>query len=154
MIPVDEYNRFTIAADANKLLVPTFPVQRTEEGETEEAWKQRTEKEYYNLSSISGIFKSFHDAPNGFKEELQEIRWSVGAEYTYNDKFVVRAGYHHESENKGNRKYFTVGAGFKMSVFQLDAGYVIATAKSNPLDQTMRFSLSFDMDGIKDLFRR
>ena len=154
MIPVDEYNRFTIAADANKLLVPTFPVQRTEEGETEEAWKQRTQKEYYNLSSISGIFKSFHDAPNGFKEELQEIRWSVGAEYTYNDKFVVRAGYHHESENKGNRKYFTVGAGFKMSVFQLDAGYVIATAKSNPLDQTMRFSLSFDMDGIKDLFRR
>ena len=154
MIPVDEYNRFTIAADANKLLVPTFPVQRTEEGETEEAWKQRTEKEYYNLSSISGIFKIFHDAPNGFKEELQEIRWSVGAEYTYNDKFVVRAGYHHESENKGNRKYFTVGAGFKMSVFQLDAGYVIATAKSNPLDQTMRFSLSFDMDGIKDLFRR
>ena len=106
------------------------------------------------MSSISGIFKSFGDAPNGFKEELQEISWSVGAEYVYNDKFSLRAGYHHESENKGNRKYFTVGAGFKMSAFSLDAGYVIATAKSNPLDQTLRFSLSFDLDGIKDLFHR
>ena len=85
---------------------------------------------------------------------MQEVRWSVGAEYVYNDKFTVRAGYHHESENKGNRKYFTVGAGFRMSVFSLDAGYVIATAKSNPLDQTLRFSLSFDMAGITDLFKR
>ena len=110
--------------------------------------------DYYDLSSISGIFKSFGDAPGGFKEELQEIQWSVGAEYVYNDKFSLRAGYHHESENKGNRKYFTVGAGFRMNVFSLDAGYVIATAKSNPLDQTLRFSLSFDLDGVKDLFRR
>ena len=106
------------------------------------------------MSSISGIFKSFGDAPNGFSEEMQEIQWSVGAEYTYNDKFSLRAGYHNESENKGNRKYFTFGAGFKMSVFSLDTGYVVATAKSNPLDQTLRFSLSFDMDGIKDLFKR
>ena len=99
-------------------------------------------------------FKSFSDAPGGAKEELQEVNWSVGAEYVYNDKFSLRAGYHNESENKGNRKYFTVGAGFKMSVFSLDAGYVIATAKSNPLDQTLRFTLTFDMDGIKDLFNR
>ncbi len=150
--PIDEYNTFTIAADANKLLVPTFPKQ--EEGESTEAYEQRKQKDYYDVSSISGIFKSFSDAPNGFKEELEEIQWSVGAEYTYNDRFSLRAGYHHESENKGNRKYFTVGAGFKMSAFQLDAGYVIGTAKSNPLDQTLRFSLSFDMDGIKDLFNR
>ena len=152
MIPVDEYNRFTIAADANKLLVPTYPKQG--EGESTEAYQQRVQKDYYDISSISGIVKSFGDAPNGFKEELQEVQWSVGAEYWYNDKFTLRAGYHHESENKGNRKYFTFGAGFKMSVFSLDAGYVIATAKSNPLDQTLRFTLSFDMDGIKDLFRR
>lgn len=152
LIPVDEYNRFTIAADANKLLVPTYPKQ--EEGESTEAYQQRVQKDYYDISSISGIVKSFGDAPNGFKEELQEVQWSVGAEYWYNDKFTLRAGYHHESENKGNRKYFTFGAGFKMSVFSLDAGYVIATAKSNPLDQTLRFTLSFDMDGIKDLFRR
>lgn len=152
MVPIDEYNRFTIAADANKLLVPTYPKQN--EGESTEAYQERVQKDYYDVSSISGIFKSFGDAPGGFKEELQEIQWSVGAEYIYHDKFALRAGYHHESENKGNRKYFTVGAGFKMSVFSLDAGYVIATAKSNLLDQTLRFSLSFDMDGIKDLFRR
>lgn len=152
MIPIDEYNRITFAADANKLLVPTFPQQR--DGESAEDYEQRIQKEYYDVSSISGIFKSFGDAPGGFKEELQEIQWSLGAEYIYNDKFALRAGYHHESENKGNRKYFTVGAGFKMSAFQLDAGYVIATAKTNPLDQTLRLSLTFDMDGIKDLIRR
>lgn len=152
MIPVDEYNRFTLAADANKLLVPTYPKQMEEE--TSQEYQDRLEKEYFDVSSISGIFKSFNDAPNGFKEELQEIQWSVGAEYIYHDQFAIRAGYHHESENKGNRKYFTVGAGFRMNVFSLDAGYVIATAKSNPLDQTLRFTLSFDMDGIKDLFRK
>lgn len=152
MVPIDEYNRFTIAADANKLLVPTYP--KLEDGESSEEYDQRVQKEYYDVSSISGIFKSFGDAPGGFKEELQEVNWSVGAEYVYNDKFTLRAGYHHESENKGNRKYFTVGAGFRMSAFSLDCGYVIATAKSNPLDQTLRFTLGFDMDGIKDLFRR
>ena len=152
MIPINEYNRFTIAADANKLLVPTYPKQ--EDGESTEDYQERVQKNYYDVSSISGIFKSFGDAPGGLKEELQEVQWSVGGEYVYHDKFALRAGYHHESANKGNRKYFTVGAGFKMSVFSLDAGYVIATAKSNPLDQTLRFSLSFDMDGLKDLFKR
>ena len=151
MVPVDEYNRFTIAADANKLLVPTYPKQN--EGETTEDYQRRVQTDYYDVSSINGIFKSFGDAPNGFKEELQEVSWSVGAEYVHHDQFSVRAGYHHESENKGNRKYFTLGAGFRMNVFSLDVGYVIATAKSNPLDQTLRFTLGFDMDGIKDLFR-
>ena len=151
MVPIDEYNRFTIAADANKLLVPTAPHQR--KGETTEEFQRREQRDYYDISSIGGIFKSFGDAPGGFKEELEEINYSLGAEYIYNDKFTLRAGYHHESANKGNRKYFTVGAGFRMSAFTLDAGYVIATAKSNPLDQTLRFTLSFDMDGIKDLFK-
>ncbi len=152
MVPIDEFNRFTIAADANKLLVPTYPQQK--DGESSEDYTQRVEDEYYSQSSISGIFKSFGDAPGGFKEEMQEINWSVGAEYVYNDKFTLRAGYHNEAENKGNRKYFTVGAGFRMSAFTLDCGYVIATAKSNPLDQTLRFTLGFDMDGLKDLFKR
>ncbi len=152
VIPVDEYNRFSISADANKLLVPTVPKQN--EGEAIEDYRRRVIAEYSDMSSITGMFKSFSDAPNGFKEELEEIQWSVGAEYIYHDQFSVRAGYHHEAENKGNRKYFTVGAGFRMSVFSLDAGYVIATAKNNPLDQTLRFTLAFDMDGIKDLFRR
>ena len=152
MVPVDEYNRFSIAVDANKLLVPTIPKQ--EDGESKEDYEQRVIQEYNDVSSISGIFKSFHDAPGGFKEELEEIQWSLGAEYVYHDQFSLRAGYHHESENKDNRKYFTVGGGFRMSVFSLDVGYVISTAKTNPLDQTLRFSLAFDLDGIKDLFKR
>ena len=152
MIPVDQFNRFTIAVYANKLIVPTRPIQK--ENETDEDYNVRLQKDYYDISSIGGIFKSFGDAPGGFKEELQEVSWSLGGEYVYNDKFAIRAGYHHESETKGNRKYFTVGAGFKMSAFSLDAGYVIATAKSNPLDQTLRFTLSFDMDGLKDLFKK
>lgn len=158
MVPVDEYNRFTIAADANKLLVPTYPTEgQFNEAPDKDQYNDYTDfvrKKYYDLSSIGGMFKSFSDAPGGFKEEMQEIQWSVGGEYTYHDQFSLRAGYHHESANKGNRKYFTVGAGFKMNVFSLDAGYVIATAKSNPLDQTLRISLTFDMDGIKDLFNR
>ena len=152
MIPIDEYNRLTIAADANKYLVPTVPKQ--EEGEDNSEYEDRVHREYNDVSAISGIFKSFSDAPGGFKEELEEINYGVGAEYVYNDKFALCAGYHHESQSKGNRKYFTVGAGFKMNVFSLDAAYVVATAKSNPLDQTLRFTLSFDMDGLKDMFKR
>ena len=152
MIPLDEYNKLTIAADASKYLVPTIPQQ--EDGEDNADYEDRVHKQYNDVSSISGIFKSFSDAPGGFKEELEEINYGIGAEYVYNDQFSLRAGYHHESANKGNRKYFTVGGGFRMNVFSLDAAYVVATAKSNPLDQTLRFTLSFDMDGIKDLLKR
>ena len=152
MIPINEYNRFTIAADANKILVQTYPNKK--KGEDATTYDDRVQREYYDVGSIAGIFKSFGDAPGGFKEEMQEIQWSVGAEYIYNDKFSLRAGYHDEAQNKGNRKYFTVGAGFKMNVFSLDAAYVISTAQSNPLDQTLRFSLNFDLDGIKDLLGR
>lgn len=161
LIPLDEYNRLTLSADANKLLVPTRPTmeQYIEETGADDqdfsgytSWLQ--EDGYYNVSPISGIFKSFNDAPGGMKEELQEIQWSVGAEYSYNDKFFLRAGYHYEHPNKGNGKYYTLGAGFKMNVFSLDAGYVISSAQTNPLDQTLRFSLSFDMDGIMDLVGR
>ena len=151
MVPVDEYNRFTLTADANKLLVPTVPAQ--EEGETNTDYQDRVRREYSDMGSINGIFKSFSDAPGGFKEELDEIQWSVGAEYVYHDQFSLRAGYHHQAESKGNLKYFTVGGGFRMNVFSLDVGYVISTARSNPLDQTLRFTLAFDMDGIKDLFK-
>ena len=149
-IPFDEYNRFSISADANKLLVPTYPMQKSDE--SGEDFTARVQKDYYDVSPIAGIFKSFHDAPNGFKEELQEIQWSVGAEYSYNDRFFVRAGYHDEHANKGNRKYITAGAGFHMSIFSIDAAYVFSTAQTNPLDQTMRFTLGFDLDGIRDLF--
>jgi hypothetical protein len=151
MVPVDEYNRFTLTADANKLLVPTVP--RQNEGESNSEYQDRVRREYSDVGSIKGIFQSFSDAPGGFKEEMEEVQWSVGAEYVYHDQFSLRAGYHHQAESKGNLKYFTIGGGFRMSVFSLDVGYVISTARSNPLDQTLRFTLAFDMDGIKDLFK-
>ena len=169
MVPINEYNRFTIAADANKLLVPTYPtmnqyVEAAKKGETQVGapdfaptsanLENYAEEVYYNKGSIAGMFSSFGDAPGGFKEEMEEIQWSVGAEYVYNDRFSLRAGYHDEAQSKGNRKYFTVGAGFRMSAFTLDAAYVISTAQSNPLDKTLRFSLNFDLDGLKDLFGR
>ncbi len=149
-IPFNEYNKLSIAADVNKLLVPTYPKQN--EGETDEDYTERVQRDYYDISPISGIFKSLGDAPNGFKEEMQEIQWSLGFEYSYNDRFMIRAGYHHEAENKGNRKYFTAGAGFKMNIFSVDAAYVFSTSQTNPLDQTMRFSLGFDLDGLRDMF--
>ena len=163
-IPFDDYNTLSISADINKLMVPTKPSysQFLEENGYEQgdnsyyseyqSWVESTG--YNDISSISGIFKSFADAPGGFVEELREIYGGVGVEYCYNRQFFVRGGYHYEDAYKGNRKYFTVGAGFRMSVFSLDAAYLISTAQSNPLDQTLRFSLSFDLDGLKDLFRR
>lgn len=150
LYPLDDYNRLGIYFDVSKYLVPTVPLQK--EGESDDDFQER-EDDYKDMSFMAGIFKSFSDAPGGFKEELKEINFSIGAEYSYNDQFFVRGGYYYENPNKGNRQYFSVGAGFRMSVFQLDAAYLISTVPSNPLDQTLRFSLSFDMDGIKNLFR-
>jgi opacity protein-like surface antigen len=158
LVPIDEFNTISFSADVNKLMVPTRPTMEQyieETGAAEDDYSGYTswlmDEGYYNLSPISGIFKSFHDAPGGFKEEMQEISWSAGMEYSYDNKFFLRAGYHYEHPNKGNRKYWTVGAGFKMSVFSIDAGYVISASQSNPLDQTLRLSLAFDMDGIADI---
>lgn len=152
LYPVDEYNTFGIYLDLSKYLVPSFPVRSDA---TEEASDQfdKDLDDYYNMSSISGIFKSFGDSPKGFKGELEEVMASIGVEYGYNDQFFLRGGFYYENQNMGNRQYFSLGAGFKMSVFQLDAAYLISTVQSNPLDQTLRFSLSFDMDGIRNLFR-
>ena len=152
MVPIDNYNIISISADVNKLMVPTRPMQQ--EGESEVEYQERLDEEYRDLSPIKGIFTSWSDAPGGFKEELREFTWGLGLEYSYNNQFKVRGGYHWEDASKGNRKYFSVGAGFSMSVFSLDAAYLISTAQSNPLDQTLRFSLAFDMDGLKDLIGR
>jgi len=137
--PMDKFNKISVSLDLNKLLVPTQ--------------NSMTAKEYSDLSPLTGIFKSFSDAPGGFKEELREVMWSLGAEYAYNNQFFVRGGYFNESQYKGNRKYFTAGAGFKLNIFQLDAAYIMSTAQSNPLDQTLRFSLSFDLFGLKNLIK-
>lgn len=169
LIPIDEYNTISFSADINKLMVPTRPTysQFMSEEHSDVASDDSQYNSYYSeyqgwlestgyndISSISGIFKSFGDAPGGFSEELKEIYGGIGVEYCYNQQFSLRGGYHYENEYKGNRKYFTLGAGFRMSVFSLDAAYLISTAQSNPLDQTLRFSLSFDMDGLRDIFRR
>ena len=164
LIPLNEYNTISVSLDVNKLMVPTKPSysQFLEESGYEQgdnsyyseyqSWLDTTG--YNDISPITGIFKSFADAPGGFKEEMQEIYGGLGVEYCYNQQFSLRGGYHYENAYKGNRQYFTVGAGFRMSVFSLDAAYLISTAQSNPLDQTLRFSLSFDLDGLKDLFSR
>lgn len=154
--PLADYHLLAFNLDVSKILVPTMPRENDYDMETEEGQIAYTEarEKWENMSSISGIFKSFSDAPGGFKEELQEIRFSVGAEYSYNDQFFVRAGYYYEHPNKGNRQYLGFGAGFALKVVRLDASYMVATAASSPLDQTLRFSLTFDMDGIKDLFKK
>ena len=153
MFPLADYNTLALGLDLNKLLVPTKPRQRDFDMDTTEGQAAYEEAldEWENMSPITGIFKSFGDAPGGFKEELQEINLSIGAEYAYNQQFFARMGYYYENANKGGRSYFGFGAGFSLNVVRLDASYMLATAQSSPLDQTLRFTLSFDMDGLKDL---
>jgi hypothetical protein len=156
MFPLADYHNLAINLDLNKMLVPTRPRRKDFEEDGKDAVDVDREyddaiEKWENMSPITGIFKSFTDAPGGFSEELKEINWSFGAEYNYNQQFFVRAGYNYESAMKGNRKYFSMGAGFSLNVVRLDAAYMIATAQSSPLDQTLRFTLTFDMDGLKEL---
>ena len=147
--PVDAYNKFAVSFDLNKLLVPTTPLE--DDYETREEYEDALQK-YRDHGAISGIFKSFGDS-GGFGEEMKEVTWSLGAEYSYRDMFMARFGYFHENETKGNRKYFAAGVGFKMKVFELSAAYLIASRSSStcPLDRTLRFSLGFNFDGMKKL---
>jgi len=143
---LDDYNTFTFAADINKLLVPTPP---------------HDSATYYDpdailfpgginsdKSVVGGMFSSFTDAPGGFKEELQEVTLSAGVEYWYNKQFALRAGYFYEHENKGNRKFMTAGAGLKLNVFSLDFAYLLPIVRNHPLENTLRFTLSFDVDAF------
>lgn len=148
--PLDPKNRLSLSFDLNKLLVPT--PQLPAENESDEEAQRRIDK-YQSISSIGGLFKSFGDAPGGFKEEMQEVIWSLGAEYRYDNRFSLRSGYYHENEYKGNRRYFTFGVNFRSDIFQIDAAYLLSTAQSNPLDQTLRISLGFDVEGIRNLIR-
>lgn len=150
--PLADYHNLSLNLDANKLLVPAKPRRSDFESgiEGDEEYLTKLE-DWENMSSISGIFKSFTDAPGGFKEELREITWSFGAEYSYNQQFFLRAGYFYENQYKGNRQYFGLGAGFSLNVVRLDASYMMATAQTSPLDQTLRFTLTFDMDGLRDI---
>ena len=171
LVPFDRYNRVSVSLDFDRLLVPsrnvnattaeTAGINITDENDSHRhlddnnnAYWTLDEDQYNNLSVMKGLAWSFSDAPGGFTEEMKEINFALGMEYAYNEQFFARAGYHNESELKGNRKYFTVGAGFKMSAFKLDVGYVVSMVQNNPLDQTLRFSLAFDVDGIRALVDR
>lgn len=149
MFPLADYHSLALSVDVNKLLVPAKP--RLTDFEDQIAYEDALQ-DWKDMSPIAGVFNSFTDAPGGAKEELREINYSIGAEYNYNQQFFLRGGYYHESAYKGNRQYFGLGAGFALNIVRLDAAYMIATAQSSPLDQTLRFSLTFDMDGLTNLF--
>jgi hypothetical protein len=137
---IDDYNQFTIALDFNKLMVPTDPIRDIDGNIISGQDPYR--------SVPSGIIGSFGDAPGGFKEELKEIAISTGLEYIYNQQFAVRAGYFYENPQKGDRRYFTLGAGLKYNMFNLDFSYLIANAQNSPLANTLRFSLSWNIDKV------
>lgn len=139
---LDDHNTLTFTTDLNKLLVPTPRPDIDEDGDGIPDYKQ--------YSSIRGIFVSFSDAPGGFSEELKEINIGAGAEYWYDNQFAVRAGYFYEHYSKGNRKYFSVGLGVKYNVFGINFSYLVPTTNQrNPLDNTLRFSLLFDLAAIE-----
>ena len=141
-IDLDRYNQIGVAVDFNKLLVPTPP-------EYDELTGEIIAGKDPNVSVPLAIFQSFADAPGGVREELNEISYSFGLEYWYNKQFAIRGGYFHENASKGNRKYFTAGAGFRMNVFSLDFSYLMPLVNNHPLARTLRFSLSFDFDAFK-----
>jgi hypothetical protein len=146
-INLDKYNAIGISLDFNKLLVPTPPVYDID-GTTILQGKDP------NVSVPVAIFQSFIDAPNGFTEELHEFSESIGIEYWYNQQFSLRAGYLNEAECKGNKKYFTAGAGFRLSVFSLDFSYLIPITQNNPLARTLRFSLGFEFDSLRNVSKK
>lgn len=141
-ISLDNYNKITLAVDFNKLLVPTPPVYNND--------MEIIDGKDPNVSVPVAIFQSFFDAPGGFSEEIREITSSIGVEYWYNEQFAIRAGYFHENESKGNRKYFTAGAGFKLKGFEIDFSYLMPTVANHPLARTLRFSLAFDINTLQN----
>jgi hypothetical protein len=143
-VNLDTYNKITLTADINKLLVPTPPYYSTTNPDSIISGKDP------NVAVPVAIFQSFYDAPGGFKEELHEITYSVGAEYWYNTQFALRCGYFHENQTKGNRKYFTAGAGFRLRGFTVDFSYLMPTTQNHPLARTLRFSLSFDISALRN----
>ena len=143
---LDDYNIISTTVEFTKLLVPTPPI-RDGDGNVIDG------KEDQDIGWIQGMFSSFGDAPGGFSEELKEFTYALGAEYLYNNAFALRAGYFHESEDKGNRQYFTLGGGFKTNALNIDLSYLINSSDvNNPLENSLRFSLSFDLGEIYDYY--
>ncbi len=159
----DDYNKLSLTAEVTKLLVPTPPllgfVDIVQEGDTEANGQQDPNEptiivqgQSNDVSFVKGMFQSFGDAPGGFSEEIKEFTWALGAEYNYQDSFAFRAGYFNESEDKGARKFFALGAGFKYTTINIDLSYLFSASKvQSPLENTLRFSLTFNFgDGEYD----
>ncbi|MCK9220034.1 MAG: type IX secretion system outer membrane channel protein PorV [Bacteroidales bacterium] len=150
---IDDYNRVTLSLDLSKLLVPTPPVYATDSNNNPiigPDGKKVIDKGYDpDVSVVKGMIQSFYDAPYGFKEELQEINVAVAAEYWYNKLFSIRAGYYYESKYKGDRQFFTLGAGLRYNVFGLDFSYLLPIKNNNPLQNTLQFTLLFNFDNSK-----
>jgi hypothetical protein len=158
-INLDHFNKITVTLDLNKLLVPTPPIyynvgELNAKGDTvHTALTQIKAGKDNNVSVPVAIFQSFFDAPGGFKEELHEITYSTGVEYWYNNQFAIRGGYFHENATKGNRKYFTAGAGFRLKAFTLDFSYLMPLSQNHPLARTLRFSIAFDFNSLRNASR-
>jgi len=153
-INIDEYNSLAFMLDLNKLLVPTPPVY---ERDSTGKFVQGPDGKYViakgkdpDVSVVQGMLQSFYDAPDGFSEEMKEIQFSVGVEYWYNKLFAIRGGFFWEDKTKGNRKFFTLGAGLRYNVFGLDFSYLIPMEQQNPLANTLRFTLIFDFEGFEN----
>src|ERR1035437_898510 len=146
-INLDHFNKISVTLDLNKLLVPTPPIYSSTNPDS--IIKGRNP----NVSVPVAIFQSFYDAPGGFKEELRKITYSFGLEYWYNNQFAIRGGYFYEDPTKGNRKYFTAGAGFRLKAFTLDFSYLMPVAQNNPLAHTLRFSIAFDFNALRNASR-
>jgi hypothetical protein len=143
---IDDYNKISVNVEIAKLLVPT-PQNPDIDGDGSISAEERaqTNDNYRRIGWVPGIFKSFGDAPGGFGEELQELTYSLGTEYVYQDSFALRAGYFHEDPEKGARKFFSLGAGFKYNVVKIDVSYLFSASQvRSPLENTLRFSLSFN----------
>lgn len=152
-MPFDQYNGMSLSVDINKLLVPARPIYNPDI-ETEAEYQDRLDK-YYKMDPITGIGASFADMPDGtrfnFGYKMKQLTFSLGLEYDYKNMVFVRMGYFNESQQMGNRKYITFGAGFHYNVFEIDVAYDLAVARNNPLDQTLKFTLGFNMAGLKKL---
>jgi hypothetical protein len=146
-INLDHFNKIMVTIDLNKLLVPTPPIYSGTRPDSIIKGKDP------NVSVPVAIFQSFFDAPGGFKEEMHEITYSTGLEYWYNNQFAIRGGYFHENATKGNRKYFTAGAGFRLKAFTLDFSYLMPLSQNHPLARTLRFSIAFDFNALRNANR-
>ena len=146
-LPLNKYNFLTFNLETNKMLVPT----RYSKFADDKTTGKYSQDAYSAINPAKGWFQSFADAPGGAKEEFEEVRWGAGIEYSYNKQFFARVGYSYENYYKGNRNVLTFGAGFHLSIVTLDVSYCVGLAASNPLDQTMRFTLGCDLAGVKDL---